>query len=316
MEEGTWYDRVLGAQGRARDRFSTIFGRRADLDGMLNQTLAALSAALAAAGSAVASVSSESSSLSALSARLEMARAAVLQASQPGARDGGGVRVVKVSPDVVNAAVRHASLPHREPLDVILEIQQSARTASVFLSMGGRNIDLGTGSALTLRIGGTLGLRSLTFTSGTSVTNITAAINTFSDVTGVRATEIASSGSMTYGVFLQSLARGSAQFVSVHLVDDGGLVGQNVGFYRVSPGSEAVPDVSGFGLYPYPFAVQGQDVAARVNGAQEDAVGPVIQIRRPHLNMDVELAVGPAIESANAQTPGTMRAFILVPRRP
>jgi hypothetical protein len=282
---------------------------------MLTHSFSHLSAALAAAAAAIAAAPADATPLTQAADRLALAAQAVLQASQPGARDDG-VRLINVSPDVVRAAVRNVSLPHH-PLDVVLEIQQSARTASLYLSMAGPNIDLGAGSSLSIAIGGSLGHRPLTFSSGTSVSNIAAAINSFSHATGVHATAIASPSESGFGVLLQSVRRGSDAFVGIQVVDTGSLAGQNVGIYRMTDNSESAPDSArGMGLYfPFPLVVHGQDVRVTANSVPAQCDGPVVKIRRPDLDANIELGVGPAIATANAQTPGTMTAFTIVRRR-
>ncbi|QYU67558.1 hypothetical protein J4558_22020 [Leptolyngbya sp. 15MV] len=116
-------------------------------------------------------------------------------------------------------------------LDVNVLVTQSAQQGALFLSMGGASIDLGTGSSLVLEISGSLGSRELTFSSGTTIANIAAAINSFKDVTGVTATV---SGT---GLRLNSTNFGSSEFVSVKVVDDGAIAGTGVGIYQMETGN-------------------------------------------------------------------------------
>ena len=67
-------------------------------------------------------------------------------------------------------------------------VTQSAQQGGLYLSYGATALDLGgANSQFVIEIGGSLGTRQLTFSSGTSLDSIADAINTFTNVTGVEA---------------------------------------------------------------------------------------------------------------------------------
>lgn len=103
-------------------------------------------------------------------------------------------------------------------LSVDVQVTASAQQGGLFLSAGGSAIDINSNnSALTIEIGGSQGNRELSFSSGTTLTQIRDAINSFTDVTGVKAVV---SGT---GVLIQSSEFGSDQFVSVKVVNAAGI---------------------------------------------------------------------------------------------
>src|SRR6185295_5083907 len=112
-------------------------------------------------------------------------------------------------------------------LNVDVLITQSAQQAGLYLSMGGTSLDLtAASSTFTIEVSGSLGSRELTFTSGATVSDMVAAINSFKDITGVEASAIASGTSN--GIKMFSSEYGSNDFVSAKVIHDGGAVGDGV----------------------------------------------------------------------------------------
>lgn len=182
-------------------------------------------------------------------------------------------------------------------LDVNVLVTASAQQGGQFLSFGGSNVDLGTGSSFVIEIGGSLGSRQLTFSSGNSLANIAAAINTFKDVTGV---EAKTSGT---GIKLYSTEFGSAEFVSVKVVDDGGLSTTNLGVYNLQSGNANAANttrVSDFASATNLLTDKGQDLQATINGITATTDGKTARINSDFLDVEVTL------NTSTAQTLGSV----------
>jgi flagellin len=191
-------------------------------------------------------------------------------------------------------------------------VTQSAQQAGMYLSMGGTGLDLAAAnSSFTIEVAGALGSRELTFTSGTTMTSIAAAINTFTDITGVQASVVASGTSN--GVKLSSKDFGSGQFVSVKVANDGGLSTTNLGLYNWNSANFSTLNTTRVTDYSTTTAANGvrdsgQDVGATINGLTATAVGKTAKINTDFLDVQVTLdtstaqALGAVGGSAGALT--------------
>ncbi|MBX3375438.1 MAG: flagellin [Phycisphaeraceae bacterium] len=183
-------------------------------------------------------------------------------------------------------------------------VTQSAQQAGMYLSMGGTGLDLGGAtSAFTLEISGALGSRELTFTSGTTMTSIAAAINTFTDITGVQATVVASGTSN--GIKLNSKEFGSSQFVSVKIVNAGGLSTSGLGLYGMQTGDFNTVNTSRITDYSSTTAANGvrdlgQDVGATINGITATSNGRTARINSDFLDVQISL------DTSTAQSLGSV----------
>ncbi len=164
-----------------------------------------------------------------------------------------------------------------DSLDVTAIVTQSAQLGGLFLSMGGSVLDLSSGSAqFTLDIQGALGGRELTFASGTSVAAMRDAINGLKSVTGVSAIAVASG--TTTGLKLVSLDYGSSDFVSVKVVDDGGISSTDLGLYGLQAQNFNALNTTRLSAFNGPGATSGvrddgQNVQAFVNGQLANSDG-------------------------------------------
>jgi len=174
----------------------------------------------------------------------------------------------------------------------------SAQLGGFLLSMGNANIDLGGAtSQFTLEIAGNLGSRELTFSSGTSVADMITTINTFTDVTGVEATASGASG-----IRVESTEYGSNEFVSVKIINDGGIVGAN-GIYELSAGDTDVADTGTAVAFTATGATNGltdfgQDVEATINGIKAVTNGTTARINTDFLDVEIDLAYDTSTASA------------------
>ncbi len=171
-------------------------------------------------------------------------------------------------------------------LDVQAVITQSAQQGGLYLSLGGATLDLGGAtSAFVIEIAGSKGSRELQFTSSQTLATITAAINTFSDVTGVTA----SAG--TTGFALRSEEYGSDEFVSVKVVDDGGISGGD-GIHNFESGDTTTIDTtvaSTFANASNPVRDEGQDVGGTINGLIATGNGTNLSVNSDFLNVEMTL---------------------------
>jgi flagellin len=121
---------------------------------------------------------------------------------------------------------------------VTVTVLQSAQTGAVFLSTGATFGNGGSGE-VTFEITGTKGVQQFTFASGTSRTNILAAINSFSDALGVSAVAHASGR-----VQINSTEYGSDSFVRVKELSNQGSTDF---IFGAATGGTAVSDLKDAG---------------------------------------------------------------------
>lgn len=201
----------------------------------------------------------------------------------------------------INAAKLESS-----SLDVSVLVTNSAQQGGLYLSFNGSQIDLGTGSAFTIEIAGRLGSRELTFTSGNTLAQIVEAVNTFQEVTGVRA----SAGST--GLHFLTNEYGSKEFVSVRVVDSGSIgTGNNIGVYAYQPdsfGTVSAQVLSTFAAASNPVRDFGQDLGATINGITAVANGRTARINTDFLDVEITLDSNTAQQLGQV---GTSSAFTI-----
>jgi len=212
-----------------------------------------------------------------------------------------------VSDNVADFKINGAKLQFGGTLDVDVVVTQSAQVGGFFLSFGGANIDLGTGSSFVFEVAGAIGNRELSFASGTALTDIAAAVNTFSDVTGVEATV---SGT---GIRLDSTSLGSEQFVSVKVIDDGTIANAD-GIFNFAAADTNTSLTTGATAFNAQNAINGltdngQDIGATVNGIQATSRGELITINTDFLSLEMNLATTGS--GAHAQSLGAVQALTI-----
>ena len=217
-------------------------------------------------------------------------------------------------------------------LDVDVAVTQSAQQGSLYLSLGitpggGAEGTLnlnGTGqnsnSTFSIEIVGSLGSRELSFSSGQTLTQITNAINTFTDVTGVEAT--VNSGAGAGGIVLRSSEFGSTDFVSVEVTnEDATLVNQSggtagLGVYSFLSGDASVAtgidtaSVTAFSSATEPIRDAGQDVRGTINGVIGTGDGRSLRVNTDFLDISLNLSEDSA-DPATAVDIGTFRALTI-----
>jgi len=215
-----------------------------------------------------------------------------------------------VASEVEGFKVNGAKLGFGETLDVDVLVTNSAQVGGFFLSFGGAELDLAAAdSSFTIEIAGAEGSRELTFASGTQLTAIADAINSFTDVTGVQA------GVSGTGIRLDSDAVGSDEFVSLKVVDDGGVTGTGTigvtNFQADDTGTADAATNTLFNAISDPIRDKGQDVEATINGIKATTKGARARINTDFLNVDVTLTTSTTGGAANAQNLGKVDAFTI-----
>ncbi len=238
-------------------------------------------------------------------------------------RDGNpdvGFQTKWVSDAVNSYSISQLDLAPGEEQEVVVRVAQSARQGGLYLSLGGNALDLGGSaevtSSFTIEIGGIYSNGvSLTFASGQTMTQLAAAINTYTDMTGVVAT--ASSSGTTGGIMLRTENYGAAEFVSVRITDDGSIgSGANIGIYDLSEEDSDLVDPGSFSTFASNAAQNGingigQDVRGTINGVWASGYGTRMYAATPHFAASIDLATGDlrSNQDANAQNLGRFVAM-------
>lgn len=208
-----------------------------------------------------------------------------------------------VNAGVSDYRVNAAKLQKGSKIGVQAIVTASAQQAGLYLSAAGTSINLGgSGSSFTVEISGSLGSRELQFASGTTLAKITSAVNTFSDVTGVKAQ---TSGN---GIKLTSDKFGGTEFVSVRVVKAANIQGTGAGVYKLQAQNfNTVSSNTGVAFASATNGVRdsGQNLGATINGIQATADGKTARINTDFL--DVELT----LTDTQSQTQGAIDAFTI-----
>jgi flagellin len=182
--------------------------------------------------------------------------------------------------------IHSAQLGNASDIAVNVQVISSAQTASLFLS---GNTTGSTGallSSVTVEIAGNVGVQTIQFVSGTSLTDVVAAVNLLKDSTGVSAA-LVDSGDETSGLVFNSIGFGSDQFVSVKKIGVGGEFFQT---FSAQNGTSKQKD-------------DGRDVTAVVNGALATGNGTAVSLNTPSLSLELDLT------EDFANTNGVVKSF-------
>ena len=216
-----------------------------------------------------------------------------------------------VADEVASFKVHGAKLNPGDTRDVDVIVTASAQKAGFVLSFGATGIDLGAATdRFVFELTGKQGAREFSFASGTPLTEIIAAINSFKDVTGVEATI-----SGTTAIRIESTEFGKDEFVSVRVLDDGNIAAGN-GIYTLlandASSADTVAAPTAFSAATNKLTDPGQDVGAVINGIVATTKGKTARIDTDFLKVEIELEFdtsGPAL--ANAAKLGSLSAFTI-----
>lgn len=222
--------------------------------------------------------------------------------------------LTNVNSGVVKATGR-ADIAVGGSVDVNVAVLASAQQAGFYLSFGQFNLNLGGSGAsdgaddvFQLEIRGSVGTQVLSFASGTTLRDITDAINSFTDLTGVSAK---SSGT---GIALGSAVFGSEEFVSVRVQNDGSIntAQAQAGIYELqtfnanaAKRSTSSDDRTLFSSAEGSLLTDtGRDLIAEVNGRTVFGRGSSLFLNTNELSYKFSLATGNAA-GLNAQRIGS-----------
>jgi len=186
-------------------------------------------------------------------------------------------------------SVNRAKLGFGDTREVNLLVTQSAQQGALTLSFGGA-LDLSAADAtFVIELAGAKGSRELSFSSGTTLADFAAAINTFTEVTGV------SAGVSGVVVRLDTTELGSDAFVSVKVIDAAGETGAILArnATNVNVGAAAIGTLVS-ALASNGIKDTGQDVVATINGVVATGSGATARINTEFLDVSITLTTAGA----------------------
>ncbi len=205
-----------------------------------------------------------------------------------------------VDSEVSGFRVNGAKLGFNETRDVDVLVTQSAQIGGMAMQFAGTALDLTDADAsFTIEIAGNKGSRELSFSSGTTLSDIASTINSFTDVTGVVAT---ASGN---DIKLVSSEFGSDQFVSLKVIDDGGAAGAGVDNLATTDTNALAGSPTAFTALANGITDFGQDVKATINGISATTKGTSASINTDFLDVSIDLS------DTGATTLGSIAAFTI-----
>lgn len=208
-----------------------------------------------------------------------------------------------VAAGVTDYKVNGAKIAAGSSLAVQAIVTASAQQAGVFLSAGGSALNFGGSPSgiFTVEVAGSKGSRELSFASGTTLTQVAAAINSFTNVTGAQA---AVSGT---GIKLSSQEFGSSEFVSVRTVSTpSGIVGDGIHQLDATNfGAAVTGSPTSYATANNGVRDTGQDIGATINGVRATSNGKTARVNTDFLDVEVSLTTGAS------QTRGAVSAFTI-----
>jgi flagellin len=212
-----------------------------------------------------------------------------------------GLRTTAVSKaQILGAAFNGAS-----SIQVDIQTVASAQRGALFLR-GDSTGPYGNGaiqSTVSLEIAGALGVQTIRFLSGTSLTSVRDAINSFAESTGVRAR--LNNNNVNSGLIFESVSYGSAAFTSVKRLNPPAS-GDGWNTYKLLdtqsvPGSVDIPTLVTGGQMVASNRDAGRDVVAVVNGTL--GTGSGLKLSLPNVaTLSLELTLNEDLAIRNAAT--------------
>jgi flagellin len=225
-----------------------------------------------------------------------------------------------INSNVSSFRVNGAKLNYGDTREVDVVVTGSAQVAGFYLSFGSNNLNLtDQNSRFVIEVTGANGSRELSFASGTTVASVVDAINSFSDVTGVEATLSGAASGGVSGIALKSVEFGETEFVSVRVVNAGGIntSAANAGVYELQDANSNAAKVSSapadrtlFSSTNVKVTDYGQDVSATINGISATTNGTRARINTDFLDVEIDLKTGTG-SNAEAQRLGALTAFTI-----
>lgn len=207
--------------------------------------------------------------------------------------------ISNLSTNIADYSIYGAKLESNTTRPVNVLITASAQRGTLFLSTGA-SLDLASSTSLfSFELGGVKGSRQFSFASGTSITTIASAVNTFKSVTGVSAT---ASGAY---IKVKSTDFGQSSFVNFRLISLGGQAGQVLLASSTDENAASSTGATNFSSVTNPIKASGRDVGASINGLGVTSHGTSISVDTDFLNLSLTLT------STGAQTLGAYSALTI-----
>lgn len=175
--------------------------------------------------------------------------------------------VVAASSYFNTVTINAAKVPNDGYRTVTVQMVGSAQLAQLAWTASAVN-GTGNGASVTIQVTGNIGAEVLTFSSGTAIAEMATAINQSKDLTGVSATT-----SGTGALLINSTQYGSNEFVSVKVLDDGGV---SFATYLAAGDAGDGKDY-------------GQDANVKINGVTAITDGLQASMRTNALSVDINL---------------------------
>ncbi len=200
---------------------------------------------------------------------------------------------------ISKATVFGASFIGSSQLKVDVDVLASAQTGALYLRGDYASQPASNGhilSTTTLRIAGFKGVSEITVVSNATLSDLAAAVNQVTQLTGVSA-HLINPNDMSSGMVFQSADFGSGQFVSVERLNGPSAGSSPWATYKLA-NSAAVPSFGppfnwagllGAGTLTSSVRDEGKDVSALVNGTLATGDGTQVSINSPSLSLKLVL---------------------------
>ncbi|MBN1344958.1 MAG: flagellin [Phycisphaerae bacterium] len=179
-------------------------------------------------------------------------------------------------------------------LDVNVDVTQAAENAGLFMAVDDGTSVVGDDGTIEFELTGSQGSQTFTFSAGTSYDDMAAAVNEWSESTGVTAEAYSAGGND--GLRFMSQEMGSDESVALRIIDDGGRTGD---VYQLQTGqadptqngeadltaATSLADLEGQG----PAYDEGVDVGGTINGHVAAGDGQTLTVDSSGLDMRITL---------------------------
>jgi flagellin len=209
---------------------------------------------------------------------------------------------------LVDIRVNSAKIPSSGELDVNVVVDEMATQARVWMDTEDFGDPGGGGDPgpITIEITGSKGSQQFSFAAGTTGEQIAQAINSFSDVTGVVATDMTDGGNDIYGVLLSSESYGSNATISAQTIDSPDAATGEI-FGVANEDGDGASGALGSNV-----AATGTDAEVKINGQNATANGLTARVVTD--GFDVSITLDPETTTASFKIMGGGADFSITPR--
>lgn len=215
------------------------------------------------------------------------------------------------SSSIAKAEVFGANFAGKSNIQVETTVLNSAQTGSLYMRGDYASAPAANGtllSSLTLAISGVEGVQELSFISGTPLSDVVAAINNFTQSTGVSAAQINSSDPSS-GLVFSATSYGEGAFVSVEKIGQAGNFFQTFKLADddAKPAAFSFTDVDAATIQVSASNRDvGRDVVALINGVLSDGDGLTVDVSN-----STSLSLKFQLDESFATTKGATTSFYI-----